>query len=178
MEPPGNDWGLKAEKLGQLEAFEPGLLAQDGQALLRVGGEPGGLRATGGEGAGPLYLNILFDRYPPLRQAALRRRELPRAPLRPAGPRGRAAFGRCSMRAGARSARPGSRASASADSEVVGILTEPIDVAEVYGRDGVRVYDDSKLGKVVAQDVDDPSAARVSRGERPHRRVPGATRIG
>ena len=39
-------------------------------------------------------------------------------------------------------------------SEVVAVLLEPTAVDKAYGRDGVTVYDDSKMGPVVRQDLD------------------------
>ena len=146
------DWGLRAETLAQLEAFEPGLQVKDSEALLRIGGEPAVFVRPVGKGFA-IDLNLLLDRYPTLRKKgfgggsyrALLSALLGRNGIRPAvvldGASGDSGPTRIARH------RFGG-------SEVIGILTEPIDVAEAYGRDGVRVYDDSTLGKVVAQDLD------------------------
>jgi hypothetical protein len=39
-------------------------------------------------------------------------------------------------------------------SEVVAVLLEPTAVEKAYGRDGVTVYDDSKMGPVLRQDLE------------------------
>jgi hypothetical protein len=38
--------------------------------------------------------------------------------------------------------------------EVVGVLQDPIDLDAVHGRDGVVVYDDSRLGKAARQEIE------------------------
>lgn len=40
------------------------------------------------------------------------------------------------------------------DADVVAVLLEPIEVEKAHGRDGVTVYDDSKLGKLVRRDLE------------------------
>jgi hypothetical protein len=149
----GKKWGLEAASLGDLEALETGLVPRESLALLRIGGAPGVFVRSVGKGFA-LYLNVLFDRYPALRKqhfggGSYRRllsALLAHAGVRPAvdvrdlrgSPIGPARVARYRF----------------GDSEVIGLLTEAMDVAEAYGRDGVRVYDDSKLGKVVRQEVE------------------------
>src|SRR5262249_62055915 len=37
--------------------------------------------------------------------------------------------------------------------DVMAVLAEPVDVAKAHGQDGVTVYDDSRLGPVVRQEI-------------------------
>jgi hypothetical protein len=49
------------------------------------------------------------------------------------------------------------------EAEIVGVLQDPIDLDAVHGRDGVVVYDDSRLGKTARQEIEVrlPRAAEV-----------------
>jgi hypothetical protein len=149
----GRSWGLEAAALGTAAPFEAELDAAESRPLVTIGGVPAVFARPIGKGSA-IYLNTLLDRYPQLRKAhfggggirSLLSALFTHADVRPAiqihdargqgvGPTrvARYRFG---------------------DAEIVGLLPEPVDLDEMHGRDGVRTYDDSKLGTMVAQEVE------------------------
>jgi hypothetical protein len=101
-----------------------------------------------------LYLNALFDGYPLLRKERFKgagHRGLVSALLAHAGIRPAVSLkdghGRGVGPVRISRYRLG-------QTEIVGVLPEPVDIEEIHGRDGVRIYDDSKLGTVVAEQVE------------------------
>ncbi|MFI5184400.1 MAG: beta-galactosidase trimerization domain-containing protein, partial [Vicinamibacteria bacterium] len=151
--PEGKAWGLEAAGLGAAAPFEAEVVAGEGRPLVTIAGTPAVFTRPIGKGTA-IYLNTLLDRYPQLRKArfgggatrSLLSALLAHAAVRPAvrlrdvngkevGPTriARYRFG---------------------DAEIIGLLPEPVDIEELHGRDGVRSYDDSKLGNVVAQEVE------------------------
>jgi hypothetical protein len=136
-----------------LEAFEALIEARGAEPLLEVGGTPAVFAQPVGKGWA-LYLNVLFDRYPRLRQqhfggGAYRALlsglllhlgvrpgvELRGAPGRPVGP---ARIARCRL----------------GESDIVGVLLDPTHLETVHGADGVSAYLDPKEGGVVPEDVE------------------------
>jgi hypothetical protein len=144
---------LDASALQGLQAFEAGLEAHGGEALLRIGGAPAAFARPVGRGWA-LYLNALMDGYPELRKAGyggsavrgLLSALLERLEVRPSvvvrDARGQAVgpLRVARYRFG--------------DSDVVGLLLEPVDLDAAHGRDGVTVYDDTRLGRVAAREVE------------------------
>ena len=146
-------WGLEAAPLDGLEALEPGLQPAGADVLVRVGSAPAVFVRRVGRGWA-VYLNVSFDRYAAARskgdgggaQRALLSAVLAHAGVRPAvevlgadgRPLGRTRIAR--YRFGGR--------------EVVALLEENLDVATLYGRDGVTVYEDKQLGRVARQEVE------------------------
>jgi hypothetical protein len=149
----GRTWGLDEAALQGVAALETDVRPTDGRPLLEVGGTPAVVARRAGRGAA-LYLNALLDAYPRLRKdgygggafRALVRDTLAHLGVKPAvalrSPKGedvgpsrvsRYRFG---------------------ESEVVAMLLEPTAVDAAHGRDGVTVYDDSKMGPVVRQELD------------------------
>jgi hypothetical protein len=153
LEPGARAFGLEAGALRGFEAFEPGLAAAGGDVLLNVSGNAAVLVRPLGKGF-TVYLNALLDRYPPARKKDYGGREIrallgsvlahlgvrPTVELRGAAGRGIGPTRIARYRLG--------------DAEIVGVLADPIDLEAVHGRDGVVVYDDSRLGKVARQDVE------------------------
>ncbi|HSD29441.1 MAG TPA: hypothetical protein VLL75_19215, partial [Vicinamibacteria bacterium] len=149
----GRTWGLDAVGLAGLEALEPNVAPRGSQPLVSVGGFPAVFARPVGKGWA-LYLNALFDRYPKQRTmeyggAAYRSLVsslLGRLHVRPAAevldmrgrPVGPARVARYRF----------------GNDEVIGVLLEPIDLLASHGRDGVTVYDDSRLGRVARQEVE------------------------
>src|SRR5262249_3827274 len=135
-----------------LSPLETGLEPAGGVALVDFAGTPAVLVRKVGRGFA-VYLNVLFDGYAPARRSGYGGegyRSLLRAALAHAGgpPTGevRAAAGSLlgPMRVGRY--RFGT-------TDVVAVLPEPVDVAKAHGQDGVTVYDDSRLGPVVRQEI-------------------------
>jgi hypothetical protein len=146
-------FGLDAAAVQGFQAFEPGIVAKGSNPLLKVGDTPAVLVRPVGKGFA-VYLNALMDHYPQSRKKSYGGREVRvvlakvlahlgvqpavevRAPLGASlGPTRIARY------------RLG-------DAEVVGVLPDPIDLDAVHGRDGVVVYDDSRLGKVARQEIE------------------------
>ena len=149
----GKAWGLEAAALGAAAPFEAGLVAGESRPLVTIGGAPAVFALPVGKGWA-VHLNILLDRYPQLRKAhfggggirSLLSALLAHAAVRPAV-RLRDARGMGMGPTRIARYRFG-------DAEIIGILQEPVDIEETHGRDGVRTYDDSKLGKGVAPEVE------------------------
>src|SRR5262249_28100821 len=158
----GRTWGLEPASLQGLRPLETEVRPTDARPLIDVGGTPAALVRPVGRGAA-IYLNALLDGYPRLRRdgnggaayRALVRGLVAHRGLRAAvelrGPNGETA-------GPARIARYRFGAS-----EITAVLLEPIAVDKAYGRDGVTVYDDSRLGPIVRQEVEGrlPRAARL-----------------
>jgi hypothetical protein len=149
----GKAWGLDPAALADLAPLEAGLQPADAQALVDFGGTPAVFVRKVGRGFA-VYLNVLFDRYPQLRRTGYggaSYRSLLGALLAHVGVRPtvevRAAAG--SLLGPMRVARY-----RFGTTDVVAVLPEPVDVAKAHGQDGVTVYDDSRLGPVVKQDVE------------------------
>jgi hypothetical protein len=151
--PEGKAWGLDPDSLAEIGAFETGVAPAGSQPLLEIGGTPAVFARRVGRGWA-LYLNVLFDRYPELRRKAyggegyrsLLSALLTHLGVRPAA-EVRAVEGRLLGPTRIARYRFG-------ESDIVAVLTEPVDVAKAYGRDGVTVYDDARLGPSVKQDVE------------------------
>jgi hypothetical protein len=148
----GKAWGLDARMLQGIEAFEPGVRARGAEALARVGDEPVAFVRPVGDGWA-VYLNVLLDRYPELRGKeyggaafrALVSGILAHVGVRPA----------VEVRDAAGQPLPETRIARYrfGATDVVAVLQESLDVKTLYGRDGVTVYDDARLGPVARQDV-------------------------
>ncbi|HEU0106820.1 MAG TPA: hypothetical protein VFT38_11660 [Vicinamibacteria bacterium] len=150
--PAGAAWGLDGPALAGLEALETDVRPAGADVLVRIGEAPAVFAHRVGRGWA-VYLNVPFDRYAAARgkdygggaSRALLRAVLEHAGVRPAvevrdaagQPLGRARVARYRF----------------AGREVVAILEENLDVATLYGRDGVTVYDDSNRGRVARQEV-------------------------
>jgi hypothetical protein len=149
----GKAWGLDEAALQPLTAFEKDIRSTDGRPLLEADGTAAVVARRAGRGSA-LYLNTLLAGYPLLRKdgyggGALRAllggllgRHGVKAPVTLRSPKGE----------GVGPARV-SRYRFGA-TEVVAVLLEPTAVEKAYGRDGVTVYDDSKVGPVVRHDVE------------------------
>jgi hypothetical protein len=151
--PEGKAWGLEASVLGAAAPFEADVVAGDGRPLVTIGASPAVFARPVGKGWA-IYLNALLDHYPQLRKerfGGAGTRTLLSAILAHAGARPvvRVHDGKGHGVGPTRIARY-----RFGDAEIVGLLQEPIDLEEMHGRDGVRVYTDSKLGSVVAQEVE------------------------
>jgi len=148
----GRAWGLEARSLGGLRAFERDLRGEGGQALLKLGGADAVVVRRVGQGLA-VYLNLLLDGYPAARAGAeggralrtLVARLLDQVGVRPAL-QVQDALGRPLEKTRVESYRLG-------ESEIVALLREPADVEAVRGRDGVTVYEDSALGRVVREEI-------------------------
>jgi hypothetical protein len=121
--------------------------------LLEIGATPAAFVRRVGKGW-TVYLNLLLDRYPSLRAngyAGDAYRTLLKALLGHLGVRPAVELTDAKGRAvgPARIARY-----RMGDADVVAVLLEPIEVEKAYGRDGVTVYDDSKLGKLIRRDLE------------------------
>ncbi len=153
VRPGAKAFGLEVGALAGLEAFEPGLTASGSDALVSVGGSAAVLVRPLGKGF-TVYLNALLDRYPQARKKDYGGREiraLLSSVLAHLGVRPAVALGG----AGGRGMGPARIARYRlGDAEIVGVLADPIDLEAVHGRDGVVVYDDSRLGKVARQEVE------------------------
>jgi hypothetical protein len=146
-------FGLDAGALRGFEAFEPGIVAKGSEALLQVGATPAVLVQPVGKGFA-VYLNALLDHYPQARKRDYGGRELrvvlssvlAHLGVRPA----------VEVRSGIGGALGPTRIARYrlGDAEVVGVLPDPIDLEAVHGRDGVVVYNDSRLGKVARQEIE------------------------
>ena len=148
----GTTWGLQAASLAGLSALEADLRPAGSDVLQRVGPAPAVFTRRVGRGWA-VYLNVPFDRYPGERakdygggaSRALLRGVLGHLGIRPAvevtdgagQPLGRTRVAR--YRFGGR--------------DLVAVLEENVDVATVYGRDGVTLFEDSKLGRVERHEV-------------------------
>jgi len=146
-------FGLDAGALGGLEAFESGLVPRGSDALLDVAGRSTAFVRPLGKGF-TVYLNALFDRYPQARKQQYGGREV-RALLS-------TVLGQLGVRPTVEVTGP-SGASAGptriaryhfGDAEIVGVLQDPVDLETVHGRDGVVIYDDSRLGRVARQEIE------------------------
>jgi hypothetical protein len=149
--------GLDVRELAAIEAFEPGVTAGTGRALLRLEGADLAVVNRAGKGR-TLYLNALVDRDDASRDAwrAVVRAALSDGGIRPAvsltDPSGRPVSGVRVSRY-----RFG-------DHEVVALLSGHLDVKTLVGRDGVTVFEDPEGGRVAREKVDVtlPRAARVT----------------
>lgn len=156
--------GLRPQDLAGLEALERGVRAKTGQAWARVGGADVAVVSRVGRGTAA-YLNALLDgrarrgearKAAPAWRAALVRALLARGGVRPAvavtDPAGRPV-------GNVRVARYRLGAH-----EIVALLSGDLDVRTSFGRDGVTVYEDAALGRVVRHEVDValPRAAHVT----------------
>jgi hypothetical protein len=149
----GRSAGLRAADLAGLEALETSVRAGTGKALARVGGADLVVVNRVGRGTA-VYLNTLLDRREgkqgPRRsspaQGALVRTLLAQAGVRPAlsvtDPAGRPV-------SDVRVARY-----RFGGHEVVALLIGHLDVRTSFSRDGVTVYEDAALGRVVRHEVD------------------------
>jgi len=152
--PRARAFGLEVGALAGLEAFAPDLTTAEGSdALVSVGGSAAVIVRSLGKGF-TVYLNALLDRYPQARKKDYGGREVrallssvlahlgvrPPVELRGAAVRGIGPTRIARYRLG--------------EAEIVGLLEDPIDLEAVHGRDGVVVYDDSRLGKVARQEVE------------------------
>ena len=145
--------GLRAEDLAGLEALESSLHAGAGKPLARIGGADLAVVNHVGRGTA-VYLNALLDRRPGERRArkaapgwvALVRAILAQAGVRPAvsvtDPSGRPLSNVrvARFRFGAH--------------DVIALLSGDLDVRTSFSRDGVTVYEDAALGRLVRHEVD------------------------
>jgi hypothetical protein len=160
VRPEGKSWGLDGAALEGLRPFETGIEARTGQPLLDLAGTPAVLARRVGRGWA-LYLNVLLDGYPAQRKEHFgggAHRELLSGLLDHLGvrPAIRLRDGKGHHLGPARVARY-----RFGEAEVAAVLLEPTDVAEAYRRDGVRVYEDSNLGRVAPAEVALPRVADV-----------------
>jgi hypothetical protein len=149
----GRRWGLDAAALAGLEALEGDLQAKGGEALASLGRVPAVFARPSGKGWA-VYLNVLLDRYPAARRKgygggayrSLLASILAHLGVKPA------------VEVTAASGRPLGPARIAryrfGNADVVGVLLDPVDVDVVHGRDGVTIYDDSRLGRVARQEVE------------------------
>jgi len=149
--------GLRAGELGALEALEPAVRATQGRPLAHVGEAELAVVNRVGKGRS-VYLNALLDRDDASRDAW---RGVVRAVLSDAGVRPAVSVsdlaGKPVSRVRVARYRLGER-------EVVALLSGQLDVKTSFGRDGVTVYEDVELGRVVRREVDVtlPRAAHVT----------------
>jgi hypothetical protein len=151
--PEGKAWGLNEAALQGLPALEKDVRVTDGRALLDVDGTPAVVVRRLGRGTA-IYLNVLLDGYPRLRKESYgggAYRTLIGDVLGPLGVK--AALAVRSPRGDAVGPVRVSRYRFGG-SELVALLLEPTAVDEAHGRDGVTIYDDSKTGPVVRQELD------------------------
>ena len=121
--------------------------------LLEIAGRPAVFVRRVGKGW-TVYLNVLLDRYPSLRANGYGG-EAYRSLLK-------AVLGHLGIRPAVELTDSQGQAVGPAriaryrlgDTDVVAVLLEPIEIEKAHGRDGVSVYDDSKLGQVVRQDLE------------------------
>jgi hypothetical protein len=159
----GRAFGLDPGALPGLAATESGVRAASGKALVRIGSADAVIVRRVGEGLA-VYLNLLLDSYPAARakgyggaaHRALLSQLLGHLGVRPA------------IQVLDPSGRPAARTRVAryrfGDGEVVAVLPDPVEAEGIRGRDGVTVYEDSKLGKVarVELTVVLPRAAEVT----------------
>jgi hypothetical protein len=149
----GRGFGLKAGDLGGLEALEPAVRAVAGRPLARVGRSDLAIVNRVGRGTA-VYLNGLLDRSEGergKRRAAPAWSALVRAVLAQAG-----------VRPAVSIADPAGRSVPDVriaryrfgDHEVVALLSGDLDVKTSFSRDGVTVYEDAALGRLVRHEVD------------------------
>ncbi len=159
----GRSYGLRTGDLDGLEALEPSVRAGAGKPLARVGGADVAVVNRVGRGAA-VYLNALLDRREGergARRAAPAWRALVRAVLAQAGVRPAVSItdpaGRPVPNVRIARYRFGAH-------EVVALLSGDLDVRTSFSRDGVTVYEDAALGRVVRHEVDValPSLAHVT----------------
>jgi hypothetical protein len=161
--PQGREWGLSGDPLSGLMAAERDVRAAGGQPLLRIGDSDAVIVRRTGKGWA-VYLNLLLDSYPAARaknyggdaQGELLAHVLDHVGEHPAvrvldasgHPLGRSRIARYRM----------------GDTDIVALLRDPVNAEEVRGRDGVTVYEDAALGKVVREDLTVmlPEAANVT----------------
>jgi Beta-galactosidase trimerisation domain len=150
----GIAWGLDAAALGGLALLETDVTPRGGsRPLATLGATPAVFARPVGKGWA-LYLDIPFDRYAQLRKEHFGgggHRALLGGVLRHLG------IGAAVTVQDGRGQGVGPMRVARYrldDAEIVAVLAEPVAVEEIHGRDGVRVYDDSKLGPVVEQQVE------------------------
>jgi hypothetical protein len=150
--PDGARWGLEETALQGLEALEREVKADGGRALVRVGGTDAVIARQEGKGW-VLYLNALLDRYPDVRlkefggaaERALIRALFHHLDVSPAievltadgKPLGQVQIARYSF----------------GKSEAVAIVKENVASEGTTGRDGVTVYNDANLGRLVKEDI-------------------------
>jgi Beta-galactosidase trimerisation domain len=148
----GRASGLDESALAGLEALEADLKPEGATPLVRVGEAPALFVRRLGAGTA-IYLNTLLDDYPKARskgyagsaQRAVLAAVLAKAGVTPAvevkepggAPLGQTRIARYRF----------------GGSDVIAILQEDVDVATLYGHDGVTIYDDSKLGRVAKRAV-------------------------
>jgi hypothetical protein len=128
-------------------------VAKGSESLLDVGGAPAVFVRQLGKGW-TVYLNALLDRYPQARKRDYGGREtrtllssvLAHLGVRPA----------VEVRGGAGQETGPTRIARYrlGEAEIVGVLRDPIDLEAVHGRDGVVVYDDSRLWKTARQEIE------------------------
>jgi hypothetical protein len=148
----GRSFGLDAAKLEGLEALEADLKPAGATALVQVGAAPAVFVRQLGTGYA-VYLNTLLDEYSKARnkgygggaQRALLSAVLAKATVKPAV--------EVKEPGGAPLAQTRIARYRFGGSDVVAILQENVDVATLYGHDGVTIYDDTKLGKVAKRAV-------------------------
>jgi len=148
----GAKWGLEDTVLQKLEAVEREVEADAGKALVRIGDIDAVIARQVGKGWA-LYLNVLLDRYPDSRskgyggtaERSLLRALLHHLDVRPAievltaegKPLGQAQIARYSL----------------GQTEALAIVKENVSPEGVAGRDGVTVYNDANLGRLVREDI-------------------------
>ncbi len=148
----GRAFGLDAATLEGLEALEADLKPAGAAALVQVGGAPAVFVRQIGTGYA-IYLNTLLDEYSKARNKSYggaSQRGLLSAVLAKVGVR---AAVEVKEPNGAPLAQTRIARYRFGGSDVVAILQENVDVATLYGHDGVTIYDDSKLGKVAKRAV-------------------------
>ena len=148
----GTKWGLEETTLQTLEAAEREVEAGTGRALVRIGDTDAVIARQVGKGWA-VYLNVLLDRYPDLRakryggtaERALIRALLHHLDVRPAvevltkegKPLGQAQIARYTL----------------GQTEALAIVKENVALEGSTGRDGVTVYSDANLGRLVREDI-------------------------
>jgi hypothetical protein len=148
----GTAWGLEAAALAGVSALEADLRPAGSDVLLRVGAAPAVFARRVGRGWA-VYLNVPFDLYPAERAKdygggayrALLPAVLAHVGIQPA----------VEVTDGDGRALGRTRVSRYrfAGRDVVAVLEENVDVATVYGRDGVTAFDSSKAGEARRHDV-------------------------
>jgi len=145
--------GLRADALAGLEALEPFVHAAAGKPMARVAGSDVAVVNHVGRGTA-VYLNALLDR----RQGE--HRTLRVAPAW--GALVRAILAQVGVRPGVSVTDPAGRPVSNVRiaryrfgaHEVVALLSGDLDVRTSFSRDGVTVYDDAALGRLVRHEVD------------------------
>jgi hypothetical protein len=148
----GTRWGLEETVLQRLEAVERDVEADTGKALVRIADTDAVIARQVGKGWA-VYLNVLLDRYPDMRsreyggaaERSLIRALLHHVDVRPAvdvltaegKPLSQAQVARYSL----------------GQMEAIAVVKENVSPEGVTGRDGVTVYNDANLGKLVREDI-------------------------